>query len=585
MNPIPRKANRVEMNNNDHRGAKGGLRRLRRPRLLTCAAVLAIVAALPFAAGAAVSQTSLARPAGLQNFELKLNDSLRTITGNSSQPAPFSRTPSFAWIPVRGATSYELELATTNSFDANNSVVWSSDSLTTPITTPAASVPISLPWITGPSLFWRVRAIGPLGKSQWSNPRALVIRWTQLPKQLRGGPGYVRWSPVDGATGYQVWFLNAPGRKTFSTITNVADEREYYLPGKARPKTVEWRVRAERQVYGARANGLPATSFGPWSQVYTSHAPSVTGTAAYRLVNAVSDVVSTSSREPHTLVPGFTVDGGSTMGATFYRVYVYTDSDCVNRVFTGYPVASPAYAPRSNGGQVLPQGKQLMADGTEIQPTESVRSGSGPAKIDLWDNSGRYYAVAVPVRQNEKAPQGPPQVVTTVENHSSAGASKGATQSLSVSKSQVVKPKPTFSYQDIELPQDVCHAGHFITFRKSSSAPFVSSDGHPTATGLSPHGRLLEASETRSFYGSPLVTWTPAPGAVAYQVQWSKSADFGRSRSLRTAATSATLPLKPGSWWYRVRGINHSLPGDPMMTWSAEVPLAVTPPTFGVVGG
>ena len=105
MNPTQRKANSVEMKNNDHRGAKGGLRRLWRPRLLTSAAVLAAVAAVPFAAGAAGGQSSLTAPTALQNFKLKLDDS-RTTAGIAVPT--FSRTPSFAWQPVRGATRYLL---------------------------------------------------------------------------------------------------------------------------------------------------------------------------------------------------------------------------------------------------------------------------------------------------------------------------------------------------------------------------------------------------------------------------------------------------------------------------------------------
>jgi hypothetical protein len=565
MNPIQRKANRVEMNSNDHRGAKGGLRRLRRLRLLTFAGVLASAAALPFAASAAGGKPSLDRPTGLQTFELRLDDS-RATTGIGTPT--FSRTPSFAWTPVRGATRYELELATSNYFDADNSVVWSSNSLTTP----AASVPISLPWITGDpaSLFWRVRASGPLGVSQWSNPSAFVMRWTQMPHPLPAGPGYVRWSTVDGATGYQVWFVNAGNPKApvalgkqFTTITNVADEREYYLPGRIAPSGVQWRVRAERRVYGTTANGLPAVSFGPWSPVFTSGLSPATSTAGapFQAVKAVSDVVSTPVHpQAHSLVPAFTVDGNPPAPATLYRVYVFTDRDCLNRVFTGYPVASPAYAPRSTGGAVLPTGTNRMADGTTVTPNEVAKG--APAKIDLWDNLGRYYAVAVPV-----IVEGQKHAASPAATSKSAGA--------------------TIVYQDIVLPQDVCQAGHFITFGKSSSAPVVTADGHPTATGLSPSGRLLaSASWMPSFYGSPLVTWQPASGAVGYEVQWSKSAYPWRTAgSMRTAATSAMLPLRPGSWWYRVRGIDPSLPGNGLMTWSAQVPLVVTPPIYGVVGG
>src|SRR5690242_5194317 len=136
MNPIQRKAKCVEMKNtSDHHAAKGGLRRLRRPRLLTYAAVAAILAAIPVATAAASGKTSLTAPGGLQNFNLRLGDARATAGAGS---VPFSRTPSFAWAPVRGATHYEFQLSTSKNFAAANGIVWSSASLTTP----AATVPI-----------------------------------------------------------------------------------------------------------------------------------------------------------------------------------------------------------------------------------------------------------------------------------------------------------------------------------------------------------------------------------------------------------------------------------------------------------
>jgi hypothetical protein len=52
---------------------------------------------------------------------------------------------------------------------------------------------------------------------------------------------------------------------------------------------------------------------------------------------------------------------------------------------------------------------------------------------------------------------------------------------------------------------------------------------------------------------------------------------------LKTYATSAVLPLRPGSWWYRVRGINGAAHGDQTMSWSNPVSLSIATPTFAVV--
>src|SRR6476619_4914305 len=54
-------------------------------------------------------------PTGLRGFELRPND---------TPSHTFTRTPAFAWNPVRGASCYEFELATSRSFDGS-SVFWS----------------------------------------------------------------------------------------------------------------------------------------------------------------------------------------------------------------------------------------------------------------------------------------------------------------------------------------------------------------------------------------------------------------------------------------------------------------------------
>ena len=57
-------------------------------------------------------------------------------------------------------------------------------------------------------------------------------------------------------------------------------------------------------------------------------------------------------------MPAFVYGGNQSFLSTsseLYRVYVYTDRGCLNRVFTGAIVGSPAYAPRFSGPLALPQ--------------------------------------------------------------------------------------------------------------------------------------------------------------------------------------------------------------------------------------
>jgi hypothetical protein len=606
MNPIQRKANRVEMNSNDHRGAQGGLRRLRRPRLLTCAAVLGIVAAIPVAAGAATSHPTLPKPSGLQTFNVRLGDS-RALTGSEDGAPTFSRTPSFAWKPVRGATSYEFELSTSKRYRADNAVVWSSKTLTTP----AASVPISLPWITGPSLYWHVRAWHGSAFSDWSDDHRFNVRWLDgVPRQLSGAPGYIRWTPIEGATGYDVWFGNLGSEledghsisvgKIFSTETTVADEREFTTlrePG----SSVQWRVRARRQLYGATKNGLPRVSYGPWSPSYVAAAGTTNlSTSVAKPLRAVSsDVTSSESARPHSLMPVFVFSRDSYQ---FHRVYISTDRDCVNVVHVGSIVGGTTYAPRASGPLALSkeewdrthsflvggeEGKTLRSDGeqattNEMSKKDAAANGStgkstpsseaktdGPAPVDLWDSNwptGRYYWTVVPVTRHIKEDD------------------KGSKPASTEGKDD----QPEWEYQDVKLPQDMCNLpGGVRQFAKKSSNPILSAGAAPFVTGLSPTGRLLSAATSQSaFFGVPLVAWTAASGAVAYDVEWSRVSDpWHKVGSTRTYSTSAMLPLSPGKWYYRVRGINPYLPGNTKMSWSGPMPVLIAKPTFSVQAG
>ena len=118
-----------------------------------------------------------------------------------------------------------------------------------------------------------------------------------------------------------------------------------------------------------------------------------------------------------------------------------------------------------------------------------------------------------------------------------------------------------------------------------SSRPSVTKNHSPFASGLSSSGKLVSATKTSTFYGQPLVAWTPAPAAWAYEVQWAKTAYPFRPGGKRlTWDTAYVLPLKPGTWFYRVRGYDFNLPtGAQEMAWSQPVKLVVAAPKFRIV--
>ena len=592
-------------------------------RLLVLAVLGVLGLALSGAAEARIDRPAVT-PQGLKAFLLRTDEPVNA-------KHEFNRTPSFAWLPVRGAIRYEFELATSRSF-TESSIVWSNanDEFVEPTTTapaatttvetaaaklkklyanlrtPTVSIDLALPWITGSpyALYAHVRAITSKGPTPWSASYGFNIRWSSVPKNLESPhPGLVRWSPVEGATAYQVWLYGA--KSTFMTTTNVADARDLYTFHRTNPfftGSIKFRVRAQRQLYGEVVSGLPATTWGPWSPVYTNVQPPLSlGTLTD--VATLSDVGSNSTPGlAHALSPGF-VFGGDSGGpldfmdgapAELFRVYVATDADCVNIVYRGAIVGSPAYAPRTTGPLKLPkdtealalargntlehgvEGDTLSLDGGDSQTNEegvvtpgtaasstapAAAATTAPAKVDLPDTAwptGGYYWTVVPVVVEPKPTTAPPVPGASIP----------------------------IQYRETELPQDACQSGRVMRFGKTTP-PVVTSSRRPFASGLSPKGRLTSAVRTTpSFYGTPLVAWESVLGAQEYEIQWSKSANPWRPLgSLVTAATSSLLPLEPGSWYYRVRGYNHSLLKRPQMAWSAPTALKVSKPTFSVVKG
>ena len=134
--------------------------------LARSAAVLALSLLLVSGAGAATraESTSLAAPTSLH--ALLRADELSANT--------FSRTPAFAWRPVKGASRYLFRVGTSTA-PAPNAVWWSGET-----SVPAISLPVALPWITGEpySLYAQVRGIGTDGsKGPWSKPFGFDMRW------------------------------------------------------------------------------------------------------------------------------------------------------------------------------------------------------------------------------------------------------------------------------------------------------------------------------------------------------------------------------------------------------------------------
>jgi hypothetical protein len=648
-----------------------------------------LAAAVTLVAGA--SSAVLPAPDGLHGFLLRADEPLST---------DFPRTPSFGWHPLPSAVSYEFQLSTSSAF-RDNATLYDDKNLTTPVAAP----PLTLPWITGNphALYARIRAtvVTSTGTdvTPWSASYGFDVTPPPPPTPLPSYPGLLRWTPIEGAEGYQVWLIDTG--KMEVVRTNVLDEREFYTfhQSPAWTANVRWRIRALRgDVFNYRVNGMPVTMHGAWSPVYSSSNPPITR-GTIKLTGTVSDVFSNGSATSpaHHFMPAFMWTGDQSdagASAELYRVYIFTDKQCLNRIYSSAVVGSQVWSPRLTGPLALPtddagvtaarggylgDGKEasnLTADfetipngpneqwtaatattgvpgeipaatGTTPPPDPtgaappatstggssniSVSGNLGPP-IDLWDTNwpeSGYYWTVIPVLPlglgltgTVVAPPGAAKGATTIPVTTTTGFRVGDVISIgsapsvdsgvitSIGSGALTVGTPTsfahnppdpvnraggsIIYQDMELPQEACAAGRVQRFGISSE-PSLTTGSAPFATGLSPSGRLTSASTTPSFYGSPLVAWTPAFGADIYEVQYSKSKypfkpeidPRSKTTGELTWSTSDVLPFRgsamAGTWWYRVRGIDYNLPtGVQQMGWSDPEKLVVTKPAFKI---
>jgi hypothetical protein len=480
------------------------MRRLALPTLIAFSLVLATQAS------SALHSGSFSRgPAGLRAFLLRADE---PITHS------YSRTPSFTWQPVAlQGGHYQFQIATSQAFQ-DGTLVFKDMS----VSQPAETVARQLPWMTGsPYALWaHVRWISKNGlkATPWSTPFGFNVQWAAggVPAQLPSPEGLVRWTPVDGATAYEVLYPDLKPGLSFQTTTNVADEREFFtFHNQQGYGTIHWRVRAIRDVgqFQSSSNGLPAVSYGPWSPVFTTvNAPQNAGTL--KPTDTVSNVWDKGGRagSAHVLTPGFAwspstpvISDGIDPGSSLYRVYVFSDKNCVNRVFTGSVVGSPAWAPRTITDWALPAGED--ATGAPVVPNEGGGSQVGANKgskstaskttsaqtsaapqatqdtqispdaqgsggsADLWDSgwpSGRFYWTVVPV---------------TIEGASGSSSSTGTSSSgSSTSTSASSTPSSGTGSQPSGTGTQSSGTGSSSTGSTSSSAS-AGTSGSGTTSG------------------------------------------------------------------------------------------------------
>ena len=476
---------------------------MRSARIALLLAVVSLAAALSGASSAASTA-----PTGLHGFMLRADETPTDV---------FHRTPSFGWDPYPGATGYQFQLSTSSTF-RENAIIYNTNTLTTPVAAPS----IALPWITGSphSLYARVRATLDSGDvTPWSDDYGFDVVAPSAATPLPSDPGLLRWTPVEGATSYQVWLIDipkqgqGPGTSKEHTKTNVLDERELYTFHQSTTwiSSIRWRVRAVRSIAaGTASNGLPTTTYGPWSPIYKSSNPPLS-TGIIRPLHTISDVTSDGSAASaaHRLMPAFTWTGNQTSNGTIaelFRVYVFTDKQCLNPVYTSAVVGSQAYAPRLGGPLQLPpdsagittaRGAYLddgaepqgeMYDGTPVSATESQ-------------------AAATPTT-TPPADDGPAGSAMSGGSDGSASLSSSSGSSSGGSSAAVSAGAPVDLWDTDSWPKG---GYYWVVVGVAPAAPTVAGTSTVAAPGASSKSTLVPVSDTTQFKPGESITIGVAP--------------------------------------------------------------------------
>jgi hypothetical protein len=185
---------------------------------------------------------------------------------NSVPPAPVSPVgganvptqPTFSWKSTQGAVSYTLVISADPTF-ANPIETDATDSTSF---TSATTLP------PGKSLYWRVRANDTANSLNWS-PTQTFTHNLPAPQPLSSAPKggskipLMTWSPVTGASGYNMLITTAAGTTTLPLDTPYMTPSEFFAPGLSK-----W------QVQSVFPGGATSASSGQVAYKRTIPAPS-----------------------------------------------------------------------------------------------------------------------------------------------------------------------------------------------------------------------------------------------------------------------------------------------------------------------
>jgi len=499
--------------------------------------------------------TSHTCPATVQASAVQGVTDIGYVTGPSAPASitvPASSTTgtyTVSWSSVSGATGYDLDEDTVNTF-TNPTQVYSGPNTSWTATGKAAG-----------TYYYRVRATNTTGNSTWtvgSNgcvvqvppaaPSSITVPATSIT-----GNYPITWSSVQGATGYD---LQEDTVNTFTNPTQVYSgaNTSFGVTGKT-TGTFYYRVRATNtwgnSGWTAGTNGCqmvppaaPASITVPVSSVtgsYTVSWSSSTGATGYDL----EEDTSASFSNPISAYTGtnttFNVTG-KTVGTFYYRVRA-----------TGV-AGSSGWTPGANGCQMLPPNppSSITVPATSVTGTYTVfwTAEAGATSYDLEEATDVGFTSPVTVYSGSN-----------------------------ISYNVTGKTAGTYYYR----VRSVGVAG------PSGWTP--GGNGCQIVAPSPPVPLTVPATSTTGTY---TVSWGASQGVSSYELQEDSSSGFGNPQTLSTALNlNYTVMGKPnGTYYYRVRASN----GAGQSAWTTDMtgctvslaapsaPASITVPVMSATG-
>ena len=485
--------------------------------------------------------------------------------------------PYLSWNPVPGAKSYDVEVSPGDQF---NNVVFAAKSINQPFTSPG--VVGALPDDT---YSWRVRARDTNDNpGPWTTAVDFTRAWTS-PVQLAPNDYPLptsnllfQWTPVNGAERYEVQVTSvahtyAGTALKISTSTSGTSLVPTFSEERTRNMAygnLWWRVRPV-------IDGVPGTWTGE-SQV-NWQAPASAG--------AVPTLSSTG--DSNTGLPPV-LSWTPVTGATLYRVNTAADPQ-FNTIIESRFTTNTSWSSRNP----LPDNQTgtgyywrvIWGTGTDEEPTWAVYEGdpsvpaaqfrkqtqitlSSPANGGVVNTPPLLSWSAVPGIAKfdvELSPDG--QFASGTTRKARVFGFGGVPGSIANDEPRL--PEGTWSWRVRAV--DGGNAGQ--TWSRVGSFSLNS----PRPTQKAPN-------DGASVVYSPLMTWTPVSGAVAYDVQVSRDPGFAASATMLTTAQTAMVPARehiatPGVHYWRVRA-NYGADSVGRVVKTTRSFRSVFPPDFNL---